>query len=214
MPVGEKDTVEAEPTVTPMNGEAPGEAPAAAADVVDLGVGVQSVVDPEIASLRDELATSKKDHDQASARLRAVSKAYTELQNEMKSFRERMEQRAKQDAELQSYEMARLFFDPVMNLKRSIQAPGEEAQLLVQGLQMVVDQFMDAMKKLGLAEVPGVGASFDPTMHEALGVAPVAEKAQDGRVLVVHTTGYAVKGRVLQAAQVVIGKYQEVGGEA
>lgn len=213
MTVGEKEQAEADPTVVPTNGEAgatPQEPQESEGDVVEL----KPAIDPELVALREELATLKRDGEQASARLRAVSKAYTELQAEMKSFRERMEQRAKQDTELQSYEMVRQFFDPVMNLKRSVQNPGDDVQKLVQGLQMVLEQFMDTMKKLGLAEVPGVGAPFDPNMHEALGVTPVADKELDAKVLVVHTTGYMVKGRVLQAAQVVIGKYEEVGGEA
>jgi molecular chaperone GrpE len=70
------------------------------------------------------------------------------------------------------------------------------------------------MHRLGLEEVPGEGADFDPNLHEALAVTPVAEQEQDGKVLMVHTAGYAVKGKVLQAAQVVIGKYQEAAGEA
>ena len=79
---------------------------------------------------------------------------------------------------------------------------------------MVLHQFMEALHKLGLREVPGVGSKFDPNVHEALGLTPVTDPAQDGIVLVVHTTGFAVGSRVLQAAQVVIGKYEEAAGEA
>jgi molecular chaperone GrpE len=170
--------------------------------------------DPEVVALRESLTAARHDLDQAQARLRAVSKAYTDLQAEMKAFRERMEHRAKQDSELQAFDQVRAFFDPVMNLKRSLQTSSHDLPGLVQGLQMVQTQFMDALHKLGLEEVPGVGAPFDPNVHEALGVQPVSDPAQDGKVLMVHTAGYTVKGRVLQAAQVLIGKYQEASGEA
>jgi molecular chaperone GrpE len=170
--------------------------------------------DPEVVALREAAAAAKREFEQSQARLRAVSKAYTELQAEMKSFKERMEHRAKQDSELQAYDQVRAFFDPVMNLKRSLQTSAHDLGGLVQGLQMVQQQFRDALGKLGLAEVPGVGAPFDPAVHEALGVQPVTDKELDGKVLVVHTTGYTVNGRVLQAAQVVIGKLTEVSGEA
>ena len=79
---------------------------------------------------------------------------------------------------------------------------------------MVQKQFMEAMEKLGLEEVAGEGAMFDPKIHEALAVTPVADPAQDGRVLTVYTSGYTVRGKVLQAAQVIIGKLQESAGEA
>ena len=42
----------------------------------------------------------------------------------------------------------------------------------------------------------------------------MADASQDGKVLMVHADGYTVNGKVLQAAQVVVGKYQEPAGEA
>ena len=209
MNVGENDVVEpgGAPTETPRaegseNTQQAQETPAA------------PVENPELAALREAAGAAKREFEQSQARLRAVSKAYTELQAEMKSFKERMEQRAKQDSELLAYDQVRAFFDPVMNLKRSLSTSANDLPSLLQGLQMVQTQFMDALGKLGLAEVPGVGSAFDPSVHEALGVQPVSDKDQDGKVLTVHTTGYTVNGRVLQAAQVVIGKYTEVSGEA
>lgn len=170
--------------------------------------------DPELVALRASLETARRDLEQAQTRLRTVSKGYTDLQAEMKSFKERMEARARLDSELQAFEQVKRFFDPVMNLKRSIANPGADVAQLVDGLRMVHSQFMDALGKLGLEEIPGEGATFDPNLHEALAVTPVDDKDKDGRVLSVHTTGYAVKGRVLQPAQVVIGKYQDAAGEA
>lgn len=151
--------------------------------------------------------------DEASARLRAVSKAYKDVQAEMKSFRERMENQARFKAERQAFEQARAFFDPVQNLKRSLENAPEDSPVR-DGLQMVLQQFMVALEKLGMEEIPGVGASFDPKVHEALAITPVTDKDQDGTVLMVHADGYTVQGKVLQAAQVVVGKYQEPAGEA
>jgi len=149
---------------------------------------------------------------EAQARLRAVSKKYTEMEGDNKAFRERMEARAKVDAEQRRFAMAKTFFDPVMNLRRSVEnAPDND---FGRGIRMVEQQFMDALRKLGLEEVPGVGADFDPTVHEALGIMPVDDPAQDGKVLVVHQQGYVVDGKVLQAAQVVIGKLQANAGDA
>lgn len=170
--------------------------------------------DPEIRALKTELETTRASLEQSTARLRTVSKAYKDLQEEMRSFKERMEQRAKQDAELQAFDQVRAFFDPVMNLKRSLAAPGDDVGALRQGLEMVLQQFLEALNKLGLQEVPGVGHPFDPQVHEALGVQPVTDKALDGRVLAMHTAGYTVHGKVLQAAQVIIGKYEPAAGEA
>lgn len=202
----------------PPDAAAPG-APNASAEAVE---GVEPAASAEavaLAAAQAELEAAKAQLEASSGRLRAVSKAYTELQSEMKAFRERMEHRAKLDSELQAFEQVRRFFDPVMNLKRSLGLgsagnPADDLAALRQGLTMVQTQFMDALSGLGLAEVPGVGSTFDPQVHEALGVQPVSERGLDGKVLVVHTSGFSVGGRVLQAAQVVIGKYEESAGEA
>lgn len=200
---------------TAQSGEAPTGAPAPPAEAVE----APSAEAVALAALQAELESTKAQLEASSGRLRAVSKAYTELQSEMKAFRERMEHRAKQDSELQAFEQVRRFFDPVMNLKRSLGLgssgnPADDLAAMRQGLTMVQTQFMDALSGLGLAEVPGVGSTFDPQVHEALGVQPVTERGLDGKVLVVHTSGFSVNGRVLQAAQVVIGKYEESAGEA
>lgn len=170
----------------------------------------EAVPEPE----PDPLAELQGKYDEVNARLRTVSKAYRDLQAEMTAFRERMEARSKVNSELQAFDQARRFFDPVMNLKRSLQQPGDDFEAFKQGLGMVQRQFMEAMEKLGLEEVPGEGATFDPKIHEALAVTPVPDAAQDGKVLMVYTSGYMVNGKVLQAAQVVIGKHQEPAGEA
>ena len=170
--------------------------------------------EPEPEAEPDPLAELQAKYDDAQGRLRTVSKAYRELQAEMQAFRERMEARSKVESEQRAFDQARQFFDPVMNLKRSLAQPGDDIDALRNGLEMVQRQFMDAMEKLGLEEVPGEGADFDPQVHQALAVTPVTDADQDGKVLMVHTAGFTVKGKVLQAAQVVIGKHQADAGEA
>lgn len=171
------------------------------------------IVEPEPVPEPTEEELLRAQLEQSSARLRAVSKAYTDLQAEMHAFRERMENQARFKAERQAFDQARAFFDPVQNLKRSL-ATAPEDSALKQGVDMVLHQFEEALKKLGMEEVPGVGSDFNPAYHEALALTPVPDAAQDGKVLLVYADGYAVKGKVLQAAQVVVGKYQEPAGEA
>jgi molecular chaperone GrpE len=200
-----KDARQSEPHAAADAGAAPGQ-PLSGAE----GASAAEELDP----VSRELSDLKRSFEENQVRLREVSKAYTELTAEMKAFKERMEHRARVDSESQAYDQVKAFFEPVMNLKRSLSASGSDPASLVQGLHMVLHQFLEALHKLGLAEIPGEGASFDPRFHEALAVQPVSDPALDGRVLVVHTTGFVVNGRVLQPAQVVIGKMAETAGEA
>lgn len=141
------------------------------------------------------------------AKLRAVSKAYKDLQDDYEHFRQRTAQQSEVKAERKSAEAVHKFFEPVQNLKRSLDAVDDDNPL-AGGLKMVLHQFNEAMNKLGLEQVPGAGADFDPNFHEALAVTPVDDPALDGKILHVHNDGYRVKNQLIQAAQVVIGKHE------
>lgn len=148
----------------------------------------------------------------AETRLREISKAFREQREEMDSFRQRMTQNADQRLERRSAEIIEQFFEPVRNLRRSLEASGADPAAVIAGLGMIRQQFDDTLTRLGLQEIPGVGSAFDPNLHEALMIQPVADPAQDGRVVTVYAAGYRLGNKVLQPAQVVVGKLVE--GEA
>jgi len=184
------------------SGNAPGEE--AARKTEEATAEPTPVVDPVRAELEE---TTKRLRD-TEARLRLVSKGYQDLEQDMDAYRRRMTAQADQRAERKGAELVEKFFEPVQNLKRSLQAGTGDPASLVEGLKMVAHQFQSTLASLGLEEVPGVGAPFDPAIHEAIAVAPVTDKAQDGRVVVVHASGWRVGTKVLQPAQVVIGKLE------
>ena len=163
--------------------------------------------------VHDELDAVRAQFDEQAARLRAVSKAYTSLQADMDAFRKRQLQTAEFKLRRKQAEVVETFFEPVENLRRMLEAGGD-AQALHQGASLILQQFNDRMEQLGLAEIPGVGSVFDPKLHEAIGMMPVHDPSQDGRVVVVHATGYAVGEHVLQPAKVLIGQLQQEANQA
>lgn len=176
------------------------------ADVVDLGAaddeGVALVGD-ETMQLRDTVAALE-------ARLKAVSAAYRQQSDEIQATKDRLARQASIKEEMRRGEVVGTLFEPVENLKRSIatlEKEGLEEQ--AKGLGLVLHQFMDAFKKLGLEEVPGRGARFDPNLHEALTTMPVQDKALDDVVVEVFDTGYRIGSRLLKPARVIIGAYSE-----
>jgi molecular chaperone GrpE len=139
------------------------------------------------------------------ARLRSVSAAYQQKVEETALVRDRIERQARIAEEIRRGEVVQTFFEPVENLARSIEAAkGEPVE---SGLRMVHAQFLDALKRLGLEEVPGVGAPFNADIHEALATLPVQDPEQDGKVLQVYSHGYRIGSRLIRAARVVIGAY-------
>jgi len=169
-----------------------------------------ALLQEQVGGLNERVAELEAQLEQTTAKLRTVSKAYSDLQGDYDHFRARTAQQIDVKAERKAAEAVEKFFDPVQNLKRSLEAAGELAETsFVSGLRLVLRQFDDAMKRLGLERIPGEGADFDPNLHEALGVTPVSDPAMDGKILHVHTDGYRVKSQVIQASQVIIGKYEQ-----
>ncbi len=73
---------------------------------------------------------------------------------------------------------------------------------LAKGTHMVHSELMRALREAGLEEVPGVGAPFDPTWHEAMMQVEADGDVEHPTVVEVLRPGYRFKGRVLRPASV------------
>lgn len=99
-------------------------------------------------------------------------------------------------------------FLPVLdNLQRALEAAKGThlpADGLREGVELTVRQFTQLLTALGVSAVPGVGAPFDPNVHEAVGA--VEAPGHAGEVMEVLQNGYLLGGRVLRAAMVRVGQ--------
>jgi molecular chaperone GrpE len=148
------------------------------------------------------------------ARLRTVSAAYKEKADEIERTKERLSRQAHAQEEIRRGEVVSSVFEPVENLHRAIAQLRTSAPDSAHGLEMVHQQFMQALHKLGLEEIATVGTRFDPSVHEAIASQPVAEAAQDNTVVQVFSLGYRIGTRVIRPARVVIGAYTEPAADA
>ena len=203
--VGEVATDESVDAGPPVEDDAP-DSP----DIV-LEQGDEGVADSGVAFVAEEVsreAELQAQLDELQARLRAVSAAYREQQDEIAETKARLERQSALKEEMRRGEVLASLFEPVENLKRSLDAArkGATAEDTAQGLDMVHKAFMEAFVNLGLEEVPGTGAKFDPNLHEALTLVPVTDPALDGVILEVFSSGYRIGGRLIRAARVVVGQ--------
>ena len=79
----------------------------------------------------------------------------------------------------------------------------EKVQNIVIGLEMVSKQFLDSLEGHGLKKVDALGKSFDPNFHEAISK-EASEGKKDMEIIKVEQSGYALNGRVLRAAKVIV----------
>ena len=84
-------------------------------------------------------------------------------------------------------------------------AAAENLDSLREGMSLTLKMFTDCLQKFGVTAHNPVGERFDPQWHEAVSMRE-QEGADSGRVISVMQQGYALNGRLLRPAMVVVAK--------
>ncbi|MEZ5888183.1 MAG: nucleotide exchange factor GrpE [Paracoccaceae bacterium] len=92
------------------------------------------------------------------------------------------------------------------NLKRALDAAGDEqraaAQALIEGVELTLRELTNVMTRHGVTPIsPAVGDAFDPQMHQAMFEAPLPG-TKAGDIIQVMTEGFMLHDRLLRPAQV------------
>jgi molecular chaperone GrpE len=80
-----------------------------------------------------------------------------------------------------------------------------DAQSLKQGQEATLQLLSKALERLGVTAIRPLGEPFDPARHEAMLVQESATAEPDTVIQVVQT-GYALNGRLLRPARVIVSK--------
>ncbi|AMQ74837.1 MULTISPECIES: nucleotide exchange factor GrpE [Bacillus amyloliquefaciens group] len=89
------------------------------------------------------------------------------------------------------------------NFERALQveAESEQTKSLLQGMEMVRRQLMDALEKEGVEAIEAVGQEFDPNLHQA--VMQVEDENFGSNIVIEELQkGYKLKDRVIRPSMV------------
>jgi len=91
------------------------------------------------------------------------------------------------------------------NFDRAVAAAKQagESGPLVQGVAMIQNQVLDALKRNGITRIEAMGQPFDPNLHQAVMQQPSADKPPS-TVLDVLEQGFMIHDRVLRPARVIV----------
>jgi molecular chaperone GrpE len=160
------------------------QAPPAAADV-------DATIDSQVAELKDKW-------------LRALA----ELENVRRAARIEGEQARRYGAT----PALQALLGVLDNLQRALATPPAaiDPEYLA-GLQLIEQQFADALAAQGVSPVPAQkGQRFDPSVHRAL-MEQESDEVEPGAILTLVVPGYRLHDRLLREAQVVVARAR--GGE-
>jgi molecular chaperone GrpE len=80
---------------------------------------------------------------------------------------------------------------------------GATIESLQEGSKATLKLLGSVLSRFGIEELDPLGEPFDPNLHEAMTVQPSAD-AEPGSVITVFQKGYALNGRLLRPARVVV----------
>jgi molecular chaperone GrpE len=145
---------------------------------------------------------------------------YREASHEFEDARARMRKELAKDAERSRREVLVSLLDVVDNLDRAIDAAkaaprrsasqgDDAADALLQGVEMVQQQFLARLEALGVRRIHTLGQPFDPLLHEAVTTMPAPDPSSEGIVMGVITHGYRIGDDILRPALVAVAKAAE-----
>jgi molecular chaperone GrpE len=121
---------------------------------------------------------------------------------------ENVRKRASRDVEHARRYALEAFAKEMLTVRDSFEMGIEAAETadtasLVEGSAATLKLLTTTLERFGISEVDPIGEPFDPELHEAISMQPSAD-AEPGSVLVVAQKGYALNGRLLRPAMVVV----------
>ena len=137
---------------------------------------------------------------------------YKTAAKEFEDTRVRLRKEVAKDVEREKRQVLTSFLEIIDNLDRAIDAShaasdtGSGAVSLLQGVEMVRQQFLLTLNSYGVERIEAGAAPFDPNLHDAISVVPVTDTERDDVVIDVVTPGYRLGDEVLRPATVTVGK--------
>jgi molecular chaperone GrpE len=157
--------------------------------------------------------SQRTETDELEARIAALEKdkkenwdRYLRTAADLENLRKR-QKRELDDVRLESKGRVLKEMLPVVdNLERAIEHATAQAGTnpIVEGVQLVLRQFLTAFERLDVTPVEAAGQPFDPNLHEA--ISQQESDAPPGTVVQVLQRGYKSGDRLLRPALVVVAK--------
>lgn len=141
----------------------------------------------------------------------AYKDKYVRLYAEFENARKRMERERVEFIRYANQELLAEFLNILDNLERSVeaaQAKHEDYQAFLKGVEMVMAQVHDLLKKQNVEAIEAQGKMFDPHCHEVL-LQEETEKYEEGIVLEELQKGYRIGERLIRTAKVKVAKRKQ-----
>lgn len=146
--------------------------------------------------------------------VKRLNDRYMRLAAEFENYKRLSQRDQREQAKFANETLLKEVLPIVDNLQRAVSFSQSQTgcDQLIQGVQLTLKQFLEALSRFGVKQVTSVGEPFDPSRHQA--VAKVDSTDQPHNTIVQeHQPGYLLHDRLLRAAMVTVADAPRQEGE-
>lgn len=169
----------------------------------------------ELEQEQTEQQTAQAEPEQAEVTVESLQEQIAQLEGDLKLEKartanavyeaqksvERIQRESEKHKDTVLEKFSKELLETVDNLERAILAAGEEQGPLREGVELTLKGLLTTLEKFGVVVVDTENG-FNAELHQAVGIAPDAKTNEIGTVL---QKGYALNGRLLRPAMVMVG---------
>ena len=135
---------------------------------------------------------------------------FLRLAAEVENFKKRQEREISEVRQFANENLIKELLPVLDNLERALEhsRQSEAPEALMEGLELVNQDFLKVLGRFGITPLNSVGERFDPTYHHAV-MEEEAPEVEDQTVLKELQKGYLMQNRLLRPAMVVVSKNTE-----
>jgi molecular chaperone GrpE len=129
---------------------------------------------------------------------------------EFDNYRKRIDRERQTTAQSAAADLIVELLPLVDDLERALTADAgaEGAEAYRQGVELILRQLLETLKKRGVQPIDALGADFDPHYHQAVSYEP-AEGRREGEVIEEFRRGYMLGDRLLRPSMVSVAKGEQ-----
>ncbi len=127
------------------------------------------------------------------------------LRADFENYKKRASREVEEEVKQAKVELFRKMLGVIDNLERAVEASKdrEEDDPLLEGVEMVLDQFKSVLREEGVTELEAVGQKFDPKYHEAVAF---KESDENNIILEENQKGYCMGDTIIRPSIVIVGR--------
>lgn len=160
----------------------------------------EEIVDNSAPQAENELATLKEEMARVKEQLQRVAA-------ESENFRRRQEANFEKRLDSAKDDLVRRFLPFIDNLEMALKASQEKGDYtaLASGVELVHKNVLKVLSDLDIKPIEAMGATFDPTWHEAV-MMEQREDVADETIVAEFTRGYRCGDRVIRPSMVKVAR--------